>query len=95
MFENKRRTKHGQLAKSKEEIYEERVDRARNMGTIETGVPILAMESTQQSSNQPKTTAKCSTVAVQQNTRHDNVKHATIIINTLEQKQQTQQNQKN
>ena len=42
------------MAKTKQQIYEERVDRARNLGTYQTGVAILADENTQQSSNQPK-----------------------------------------
>ena len=39
-------------------IYEERVDRVKNMGTCKTGVVLLYMESTQQSSNQPKINSK-------------------------------------
>ena len=58
VIENKRRRKHGQLAKSKQQIYEERVDRAKNMGTYQTGVALIGNESTQQSSKQPKNNSK-------------------------------------
>ena len=50
----KRRRKHGQLARTREQIYNERVDKAKNLGTYETGVAILGDDTTtntQQSSN--------------------------------------------
>ena len=49
----KRRRKHKQLAKTKQQLFEEGVDRENRMGTYETGVAILANEETQQSSNSP------------------------------------------
>ena len=47
----KRKRKHGQLAKTKQQLYEERVDRAKKLGTYETGVAILGQDDTQESSN--------------------------------------------
>ena len=44
----KRRRKHGQQAKTKQQIYEEGTDRARNLGTYESGIAMN--EQTQQSS---------------------------------------------
>ena len=39
--EIKRRRKHGQLAKTRQQVFEERVDRAAKMGMYVTGVAIL------------------------------------------------------
>ena len=48
----KRKRKYGQLAKTKQQLFEEGVDRARKLGTYETGVAILGQQDdTQQSSN--------------------------------------------
>ncbi len=58
----KRRCKHGQLARTKQQLYEERVDGAGNLGTYQTGIAILGDGTIQQSSNlnqkQPKKTDK-------------------------------------
>ena len=56
----KRRRQHGLLAKTKQQIYEERVDRASKMGTYKTGIAIdfdvteNKKENTRQSSNASK-----------------------------------------
>ena len=47
----KRKRKHDQLVKTKQQSYEERVNRAKKLGTYETGVTILGQIDTQQSSN--------------------------------------------
>ena len=52
----KRRCKHGQLAKTRQQVFKERVDRAAKMGTYATGVAILGQiaeqaNQSQQSSN--------------------------------------------
>jgi len=88
-MEVKRRRKHGQLATTKQQIYEERVDRARNMGTYQTGVAILGTDDAQQSMNQ--TTKKqrdqmYAAVAAQKGTRHTEQSPAKIMINTSCQK---------
>ena len=46
----KRRRKHGLLARTHQQLLQERVDRARNLGTYQTGVAILGDETIQQSS---------------------------------------------
>ena len=58
--EYKRRRKHGVQAKNKQELYEEGVDCANNLGTYESGIAILndddeqqEQENTRQSSNLP------------------------------------------
>ena len=55
----KRRRKHGRLAKTKQQVYEERVDRAQNLGTYQTGIAMVEeqQQETRQSSN-PATKAK-------------------------------------
>ena len=52
-LENKRKRKHGQLARTKEQIYEEGVDRANNLGTYQTGVAILNNENNEENTQQP------------------------------------------
>ena len=49
----KRRRKHGRQAKTKQQVYEERVDRAQNLGTYQTGIAMVDEEQqqTRQSSN--------------------------------------------
>ena len=54
-----RRRKHGLLAKTKQQIYEERIDRAAKMGTYKTGIAVVEEQeetnNTQRSSTAPKT----------------------------------------
>ena len=61
MKEFKRRRQHGRLAKSRQQIYEERVDRAEKMGTYEAGIAINGDETNaiQQSSAKTKATKTC------------------------------------
>ena len=62
---NKRRRKHGLLAKTKQQIFEERVDRAAKMGTYRTGIAVEEQEQQEQqktrqsSTNSNKVCARC------------------------------------
>ena len=63
-LEAKRRRKHGMQARTRQQIYEERVDKAQNMGMYESGIAILGdgtEEHTQQSSKLNKNNNKSNT----------------------------------
>ncbi len=47
----KRKRKHGQLAKTKQQLFEEEMDREKKLGTYKTGVAILGQNNNRQSSN--------------------------------------------
>ena len=60
-LEVKRRRKYGQLARTWQQVFDERVDKAKKMGTYETGVAMLGEEqheNTQQSSNSKTNSSK-------------------------------------
>ena len=57
----KRRRQHGKLARTRQQIFDERVDRAKKMGKYQTGIAMLGQEQqkyTQQSSNSKSTNSK-------------------------------------
>ena len=56
--EVKRRRKHSMQARTRQQVLEERTDRAENMGTYRAGIAILGTDNTQQSSNSKKNNTK-------------------------------------
>ena len=49
----KRKRRHGRFAKTKQQVYEERIDRAQKMGTYQTGIAVEGENIQQSTTKQP------------------------------------------
>ena len=87
-IEVKRRRKHGQLARTKQQIFDEQVDLAKKMDTYQAGVAVLGQSDnnhTQQSSSQSTTKRRSDNIC--ENVEEEDIKRGgqklVLIINNI------------